>query len=70
MEDKDLAGFGLDEAAAITVKAVYTQDDEEQTLTLYIGKEDGEGNRYVMLNDSRIVYLISDEVCKNILNEK
>ena len=70
VEDKDLAGFGLDEAAAITVKAVYTQDDEEQTLTLYIGKEDGEGNHYVMLNDSRIVYLISDEVCKNILNEK
>lgn len=52
------------------MKAVYTQDDEEQTLTLYIGKEDGEGNHYVMLNDSRIVYLISDEVCKNILNEK
>ena len=64
VEDKDLAGFGLDEAAAITVKAVYTQDDEEHTLTLYIGKEDGEGNHYVMLNDSRIVYLISDEVCK------
>ena len=70
MEEEDLAGFGLDEAAGITVKAVYTQDDEEQTLTLYIGKEDGEGNRYVMLNDSRILYLISDEICKNILNEK
>lgn len=70
VEDKDLAGFGLDEAARITVKAIYTKDDEEQTLTLYIGKDNGEGSRYVMMNDSRIVYLISDEVCKNILNEK
>lgn len=66
--DEDLAGFGLDEAARITVEAVYTEDDEEETLTLYIGGEDGEGNRYVMINESRIVYLISDEICSNILN--
>ena len=66
--DEDLAGFGLDEASRITVEAVYTEDDEEKTLTLYIGGEDGDGNRYVMINDSRIVYLISDEICDNILN--
>ena len=66
--DEDLAGFGLDEAARITVEAVYTEEDEEETLTLYIGGEDGEGNRYVMINESRIVYLISDENCSNILN--
>ena len=66
--DEDLAGFGLDEAARITVEAVYTEEDEEETLTLYIGGEDGEGNRYVMINESRIVYLISDEICSNILN--
>ena len=41
---------------------------EEKTLTLYIGDEDEDGNRYVMINDSRIVYLISDEICQNILN--
>ncbi len=66
--DEDLAGLGLDEDTRITVEATYTQDDEEKVLTLYIGNEDGDGNRYVMMNDSRIVYLISTEVCDNILN--
>lgn len=66
--DEDLAGFGLDEASRITVEATYTEDEEEKVLTLYIGNEDGDGNRYVMMNDSRIVYLISDEICNNILN--
>lgn len=69
VEDEDLAGFGLDEDSRITVEATYTNDDEEEVLTLYIGDEDGEGNRYVMMNDSRIVYLISEEICSNILNE-
>ena len=50
------------------MEATYTKDDEEQQLTLYIGGEDGDGNRYVMMNDSRIVYLISVDVCDNILN--
>lgn len=68
VEDEDLDMYGLDEDSRITVEATYTQDDEEQLLTLYIGSEDGNGNRYVMLNDSRIVYLISDEICDNILN--
>lgn len=68
VEDEDLDVYGLDEDSRITVEATYTQDDEEQQLTLYIGNEDGSGNRYVMLNDSRIVYLISDEICDNILN--
>lgn len=69
VEDADLAGFGLDEDSRITVEATYTNDDEEEVLTLYIGDEDGDGNRYVMMNDSRIVYLISEEICGNILNE-
>ena len=68
VEDEDLDMYGLDEESRITVEATYTQDDEEQLLTLYIGNEDGNGNRYVMINDSRIVYLISDEICDNILN--
>ena len=68
VEDEDLDMYGLDEGSRITVEATYTQNDEEQLLTLYIGNEDGNGNRYVMLNDSRIVYLISDEICDNILN--
>ena len=69
VENEDLAGFGLDGETRITVEATYTEDDEEKVLTLYIGNEDGSGNRYVMMNDSRIVYLISDEICGNILNE-
>lgn len=68
VEDEDLAGFGLDEDSRITVEATYTQDDEENVLTLYIGNEDGDGNRYVMINDSRIVYLITTAICDNILN--
>ena len=66
--DADLKTYGLDEASRITVEATYTQDDEEQVLTLYIGNDDGSGDRYVMINDSRIVYLISDTVCNNIMN--
>ncbi len=68
VEDKDLAGYGLDEKSRVTVEVTYTKDEEEQVMTLYIGGEDGDGNRYVMLNDSRIVYLISEEICDNILN--
>lgn len=68
VSDEDLGSFGLDEESRITVEAVYTDDGEEKVLTLYIGDENEDGNRYVMINDSRIVYLISDEICQNILN--
>lgn len=67
-EEEDLDMYGLDADSRITVEATYTQDETEQLLTLYIGNEDGNGNRYVMMNESKIVYLISDEICDNILN--
>lgn len=66
--DEELAKYGLDKSSRITVEAVYTDDEEDKTLTLYIGNKDSDGNRYVMVNDSRIVYLISEQVCNNILN--
>lgn len=66
-EDQDLAQYGLDEKTRTTVEATYTQDEEEKVLCLYLGKEDGEGNRYVMLNDSKIIYLISTEICGNMI---
>ena len=69
VDDADLAGYGLDDTSRITVEVTYTGDDKDQTMTLYIGGENGSGDRYVMINDSRIVYLISDEICKNILNQ-
>lgn len=47
--------YGLDEKARMTVKATYTEGDMEQELILYIGSESGDGNQYVMINDSRIV---------------
>lgn len=70
VSDENLVKYGLDEDTRITVKAVYTEGEEtaENELVLYIGKENGSGRRYVMVNDSRIVYLISAEVCNNILN--
>lgn len=68
VEDEALSGFGLDGESRITVEATYTEQEEEKLLTLYIGKEDGNGNRYVMINESRIIYLIKTEVCNNILN--
>lgn len=45
VEDADLAGYGLDEASRITVEAAYTKDDDEKTMKMYIGSEDGSGNR-------------------------
>lgn len=68
VEDKDLSEFGLDEATKTTVEVTYTDNEEEKTMILYLGAEDGEGNRYVMMDDSRIVYVISTEICDNILN--
>ena len=69
VDDADLAGYGLDATSRITVEVTYTSDAKDQTMTLYIGGENGSGDRYVMMNDSRIVYLISDEICNNILNQ-
>ena len=67
--DADRGNYGLDNASRTMVEVTYTEDNEDKTMTLYIGGEDGDGSRYVMMDDSRIVYLISDEICGNILNE-
>ena len=69
VNDAGLVDYGLDDTSRITVEVTYTSDAKDQTMTLYIGGENGSGDRYVMINDSRIVYLISDEICKNILNQ-
>lgn len=66
VSDEDLPEYGLGENERITVKAYYEEDDIEQELTLYIGKDNGNERRYVMVNDSRIVYLISDAVVNSI----
>lgn len=69
-EDEELSNYGLTEEERIVVKVTYSEDEEEKEMTLYIGKENGEDSRYVMINDSKIVYLIGTEICSNILNEE
>ena len=65
----DLSKYGLDEQSRTTETVTYTNNKKEKTVTLYFGKEDGNGNRYVMLSDSKIVYLVENEKCKNMLNQ-
>lgn len=69
-EKGDLAQYGLDESSRITEEITYTEDGEEQTLMLYFGKTDGNGRRYMMINDSKIVYTVTEETCKNALNKE
>lgn len=67
----ELASYGLDEAARTTVTLTYTDsDDEEQTYTVYVGSTDKEGDsRYVQVQDSKMVYLVSTDVLANLLAE-
>ncbi len=48
------------------------EDDEseknEHLYTIYIGNDAGDGTSYVMVQDSRIVYKVTNEVLSNILN--
>lgn len=67
-EEEELETYGLDEETRITAKAVYTEDGAEKTFTVYIGNDDGSGNRYVTADGSKIVYLVSESICDNILN--
>lgn len=69
LEENDLSKYGLDEQSRTTETVTYTNNKKEKTVTLYFGKEDGNGNRYVMLSDSKIVYLVEKEKCKNMLNQ-
>ena len=45
------------------------EEEPEEKLTLYFGKEDGSGNRYMRIGGSDIVYKISTSICNNILYE-
>ena len=56
-------------AVQLSTTADYCAEEKEKKLTLYIGNRVGD-DRYVMLNDSKIVYLVSDAICGNILNEE
>lgn len=69
VSDEDLAQYGLDETSRITVEAVYTNDEEEETVTLFFGGESGQDTTYVMIGESCIVYEVTTEICQNVLNQ-
>lgn len=64
-DNSALKDYGLDAESRMTVTAVYTEEDEENTFTVYIGKTDGE-NRYVMKKDSKMVYEVSASIIRNM----
>ena len=80
---EELTTFGLDEASRTTVTLTYqesssdssdsdSRDSEEEdsgslTYTLYLGSDSGDGTRYVQVQDSDLVYLVSSDVLNNLL---
>ena len=80
---EELTTFGLDEASRTTVTLTYQEsssdssdsdsgDSEEEdsgslTYTLYLGSDSGDGTRYVQVQDSDLVYLVSSDVLNNLL---
>lgn len=67
--DESLSDYGLDAAQRMTVQAVYTDPDteEEAAFTVYIGAEDDSGeNRYLMVDGSKMVYQVSNDVIDNM----
>lgn len=82
-DDEELTIFGLDEASRTTVTLTYQEsssdssdsdsgDSEEEdsgslTYTLYLGSDSGDGTRYVQVQDSDLVYLVSSDVLNNLL---
>jgi hypothetical protein len=68
VSDEELSQYGLDENSRTTVEVTYSGKKKDKQLTLYLGADNGSEQRYVMINDSRIVYKVSTEICNNILN--
>lgn len=80
---EELTTFGLDEASRTTVTLTYQEsssdssdsdsgDSEEEdsgslTYTLYLGSDSEDGTRYVQVQDSDLVYLVSSDVLNNLL---
>lgn len=67
--DETLADYGLDEASRVTATAEYEDVDteEDKTLTVYLGSTDEDGNRYIMVDGSILVYTISSDVADNMI---
>lgn len=72
---EELTSFGLDEDSRITVKLTYNESSEESendplTFTLYIGNTTDDGNRYVQVQDSDLVYLVNSGILDNLMGGK
>ena len=67
--DETLADYGLDEASRVTATAEYEDVDteEDKTFTVYLGSTDEDGNRYIMVDGSILVYTISSDVADNMI---
>lgn len=67
----ELTSYGLDETLRTTVTLTYKDtDDKELTYTLYVGSTNKDGDsRYVQVQDSKMVYLVSTDVLANLLAE-
>ncbi|MDD2979434.1 MAG: DUF4340 domain-containing protein [Hespellia sp.] len=66
-DEAALKKFGLEETTSTKVVVTYTDNKEEKTITFYLGTEDGNGNRYMKLANSDIVYQVKTSTCDNIL---
>lgn len=69
---EELTSFGLDASSRTEVRLTYTEssgDDESEPLTysIYIGDETSDSERYVQVQDSDIVYLVSSDILNNLL---
>ncbi len=69
LTDSERQEFKLEESSRTTVTLTYQDsNDEEQTYTIYIGGLDStEEQRYVQVDNSQIVYLVSADIIANLL---
>lgn len=67
--EETLADYGLDEASRVIAAAEYedTNTGDTDSFTVYLGSTDEDGNRYVMVEGSVLVYTISSSVADNML---
>lgn len=70
-DDTAQAAYGLDSGNRMTIVVKYTDENEEsQTLTLYIGNKDSAGeNYYMQIEGSGIVYNENVNTINSILNQ-
>ncbi len=67
--EETLADYGLDEASRVTATAEYEDTDtgKNKSFTVYLGSTDTNGNRYVMVDGSVLVYTVSSSVTDNMI---